>query len=361
MTNRKKYIIPLIIAILSVAILFFGYYYITAPNIRFINTDKNNEVVGPTYVRVKVDGNTNALISQNSSTGSNIITDIKQVQSKVEDTASIDTMLKKELDGGNYTLHSPLIVQNPYKNSPLTAVALFKTEAECNIRVTVKGKTEENDISSLIEEKTKSHIVPILGLYPSYENKVIIELADDNNEISDSMELSIKTESLPESLNNAVELDNNENQAEAYAIDMMMITGLDTPYVYAFDSAGDIRWYINQSYEYYGAYPLSNGRFLLESETVMTPTSSMPHSSLFYEMDYLGRVYQEYFIPDGVHHDIQEMSPNGNFLVLTNSGGGYEQDAVMEIERTSGKVIKKLDLKEIFNGLSYIDGDDWAH
>ena len=51
-----------------------------------------------------------------------------------------DEMYEKQLRSGNYTWEKPLVVQNPYGNSPLTAYILLKTSKPCKVRVTVKGK-----------------------------------------------------------------------------------------------------------------------------------------------------------------------------------------------------------------------------
>ena len=65
----------------------------------------------------------------------------------MDTSLEVDQQLEEEQKNG-YTWEEPLIVQNPYRYSPLTAVILFDTDEECEVRVTVKGKTEAADIET---------------------------------------------------------------------------------------------------------------------------------------------------------------------------------------------------------------------
>ena len=68
-------------------------------------------------------------------------------------------------------------------------------------------------------------------------------------------------------------------------------------------------------------------------------------------MDMLGKIYVEYSLPGGYHHDYYEM-PNGNLLVASddfNSGKGTVEDYIVELDRETGKIVKTIDLKDILN------------
>ena len=195
-------------------------------------------------------------------------------------------------------------------------------------------------------------------MYPNYNNEIKLELLDTDNQVLDEKTINVQTDELPDTLLDVVK---TAEYTQESAMGLLMVTGLRTPYIYAFDQAGDIRWYCSWQFEYYGAFPLANGNFLMEAEDVLMPNASMPNSPQFYEMDYLGRVYNAYFFPEGVHHEIKEKSLDGNFLIATNSNNGYEQDMIQEIDRETGQVIKSLNLTEIMEGCKYIDQDDWAH
>ena len=70
-----------------------------------------------------------------------------------------------------------------------------------------------------------------------------------------------------------------------------------------------------------------------------------------YEMDLLGKIYNEYSLEGGYHHDYFEME-NGNLLVASddfNSEDGTVEDYVVEIDRETGDIVKTFDLKNILN------------
>ena len=80
-------------------------------------------------------------IADNGSNMEKVESTITQEASWVDTSLEVDQQLEEEQKNG-YTWEEPLIVQNPYRYSPLTAVILFDTDEECEVRVTVKGKTD---------------------------------------------------------------------------------------------------------------------------------------------------------------------------------------------------------------------------
>ena len=86
-----------------------------------------------------------------------------------------------------------------------------------------------------------------------------------------------------------------------------------------------------------------------------------------YEIDLLGKIYNEYSIKGGYHHDYFEL-PSGNLLVASDdfyNESGTVEDYVVELDRNTGKIVKTFDLKDILkmedgkseNWTSY----DWFH
>lgn len=334
-----------------------GVLYDTNQFVRFyVDTRVSADNMGAQMALYDVDGSAYSLVSSNDFNGKTIETDIKKNESSVENSKKIDEALTKELESGKYDFQNPQVIQNPYQITPLSAVVLFNTDKEYKVKVTVKGKDSANDIVSTIDA-AKSHKIPIVGLYANYENSIVLELLDGKNTV-DTKEIKIKTDALPEKLDGVVKAKRNTKES---SMGLMIVSGIQAPYLYGFDQAGDIRWFCLNNTMYYGAFPLENGNLLVETDDVLFPNASMPNSPEFYEMDLLGRVHNIYFFPEGIHHEIKEKTPNGNFLVATNSNDGYEQNSIQEIDRTTGKVVKTLVLDDVLNGLSYIDKDDWAH
>lgn len=268
----------------------------------------------------------------------------------------IDKALQAELDSGNYTFEEPLIVLDPYQNSPLTAVALFQTKEEVQVRVTVPGSTKLDDVTGVVKANT-SHRVPIIGLYAGKENKVLLELLDKKGNVLEKREVSVKTDVLPESMEDVVnrEVSNGES-----AYNLTYVSGQATPHAFAYDRSGAVRWYITMATAGYGIMPLSENRFAFQPKELLTPTREKPHTVEIYEMDYLGRIHMIYYVENGYHHEVTEKTPGGNLLVLSNSIKDHVEDRVIEIDRETGDVVKQLDMTEIF-GTTYVDMIDWAH
>lgn len=284
-------------------------------------------------------------------------TNIEKESSLVEKTQAIDADIQACLDSNHYTWDNPMVITNPYLNSPLTALILFNTEEKTGVKVTVKGKNNLYNISNEIHGQTTVHRVPVIGLYADYKNTVLLELTDADNNIIASKEIIIQTDSLPESLDNMVKV---EKHTVKSAYDLTLITGQSCTNPFAYDETGEIRWVITEKGGSNGVFPLSNGRFIYQTGDYLVPSHEKPHPSNLYEMDYLGRAYRQYFVEQGVHHDVSEKTPNGNLLVITNSNQNYVEDVVMELDRKTGKVIKKLDLKDVL-GDYFRNQTDWVH
>ena len=190
-------------------------------------------------------------IADNGSNMEKVESTITQEASWVDTSLEVDQQLEEEQKNG-YTWEEPLIVQNPYRYSPLTAVILFDTDEECEVRVTVKGKTEAADIEGTIDAST-SHRVPVVGLYAGQENTVLLELLDDTGKVSDSQEIKITTDQLPEKMNDAVTPVKTSGES---ALPLTIVHGQGARYPYAYDCMGDVRWYLDRKSDKFCIYPL---------------------------------------------------------------------------------------------------------
>lgn len=274
-----------------------------------------------------------------------VYTSMEQSKDAVTASYEKDQELQKLLDSGNYTIKNPYIEVNPFGSSPLTAMVLFQTKEKCAVRVTACGKNKSADISGVISGMKTKHRVPVIGLYAGKKNRVRIQLLNKKGKAIREFSLHIKTETLPKKLNRAVIV---KKHAKKSAYGLTVVSGFDTPYPFAFDEKGDIRWYMSGVYDTYGYFPLSNHRFILMDGEVCAQTYVKPMSQSVNEMDYLGRVYQTYMVENGIHHEVIEKTPGGNLLVLTNSNQDHSEDCIQEIDRKTGKVVKTLDMRKIF-------------
>ncbi len=261
--------------------------------------------------------------------------------------------LEKEFTSKGYTLDNPNIIVDPYHNSPLTALVIFETEEEVAPKVTIPGEDELTTYTKTFE-KNKVHYLPILGLYPGKVNKINIEYGDVKKT------LKIKTEKLPEDFIMPTEIEKDEDELTN---DLYFFTPSSSGYTCAYDVNGDVRWYLTNKATW-KIDRLENGHLLVSTERLV---NSPYYLTGLYEMDMLGKIYVEYSLPGGYHHDYYEM-PNGNILVASddfNNDSGTVEDYIVELDRETGKIVKTIDLKDILNmedgkSENWVDYD-WFH
>ena len=61
-----------------------------------------------------------------------------------------------------------------------------------------------------------------------------------------------------------------------------------------------------------------------------------------------GKIYKEYSLKGGYHHDYYEM-PNGNLLVASDNflnNDGTVEDYIVELDRETGKEVRQFDLRK---------------
>ena len=293
-------------------------------------------------------------ITEKDDSANEIETDIPKETTRIASSYEIDQQLQAELENG-YSWEEPMVIQNPYQVSPLTAVIIFDTKEECAVRFTVKGKTEAADISGEVEAAV-SHRIPVIGLYPAMENTVVLELLDKSGKVTDSQEITITTDELPDKLDDAVKPVKTSGES---AFELTMVYGQRTTFPFAYDCMGDIRWYMSGEFTS-GIYMLSNNRMIVASNEAFMPSQDKPQTTNLYEMDYLGRAYTMYYVAGGNHHEVIEKEPDGNLLVLTSSLEGHIEDKIQEIDRQTGEVVNELIMEDIFGG-KYEDRVDWTH
>lgn len=278
------------------------------------------------------------------------------VSTSYQNTMAIQEILKQK----HYSFDTMLILLNPFGISPLTALAVFCTDTPCKVRFTIKGikgNTEETTVSETTPTLETEHQVPIWGLYANYRNPVEMELLDENNQVLEHCTVFIKTASLSKDLQNTISV---RKKTQTPSNPFTLITGGVNIPACAFDSAGEIRWYLSQKAKTYGIFLLSDNRFLFSVKNIARPTFGNPHCNKILEMDFLGRIFHTYYIPKGIHHNVIEKS-NGNILSCASSlDDTYLENAVVEIDRKTGKVVKELNLNSCFDD-TYKDSLDWAH
>ena len=260
--------------------------------------------------------------------------------------------IEKNLTDSNYTFDDPKVILNPYDISPLTALIVFETKDSTTVTVTIEGKDKNTTITNTFKP-TNIHYLPIYGLYPDTNNKVTITMNGESKVIY------IKTEKLPDDFILPTEV---KADKDVLGTDLYFTSPSSKGYMSAYDSNGDVRWYLTER-AIWDINRLKNGHLIISSDRLINPPYYMTG---LYEIDLLGKIYYEYSLPGGYHHDVYEM-PNGNLLVATdNFISGTVEDYVVEIDRETGEFIKEFDLNDILpteegKNFDYTTDYDWFH
>lgn len=270
-----------------------------------------------------------------------------------ESLISLQEGYNDDLNAKGYTIDNPKVVIDPYKASPLTAMVMFETKESTEVKVSIQGKDDKTGLSYTFPN-SKEHYLAIYGLYAGYDNIVTIEYGDVKKNII------IETDSLP---NDFVLPTSVNGIREELDNDFYFFTPSAKGYSAAYDINGDVRWYLT-NYALWDNTRLKNGRMLVSTERLMY---SPYYMTGLYEIDMFGKIYKEYSLAGGYHHDYYEL-PNGNLLVASDDFGnddGTVEDVIVEVDKTTGAIVKTFDLKKILkmedgkseNWTSY----DWFH
>lgn len=245
---------------------------------------------------------------------------------------------------------------DPYEMNPLSALVSFKTKKPAQISIIIKGRDGSSDLNHFFSEFKKDHKIPVLGLYPNYNNTVIITAFFKDKTIQ-TEKISIPIDRVNRRALIVVQ-DKNDSKTKYHFLSDGVV----------FDEAGYLRF----SFSNHGAIAyFMNGEIILERRA-----GGLVRYSL------IGEEKQKYSYPDGFTsftHGIGQ-KPNGNFLVI----GSFPQtkilvdgekvpshrEFVIELDYHTGKMLNKIDLAEIMNPnrmvivpKNHIDYglNDWCH
>lgn len=265
-----------------------------------------------------------------------------------KEQAEVDNYLNDELVKNKYTLDRAKVYVNPYNANPLSAMIIFYTDKSLEVSVTVKGKN--NDDFTINYGKSNYHYIPVYGLYSDYENTVVVTLGDKTTK-----EFKIKIDK--------VEVPSVTTKSGNVTTpgDLYLLTSPISMNSFGLDGYGNVRWMLNDTY-YHNIKVLDNGHLLIGIDT--DSTSGLP--TVIREIDYLGRIYNEYTIDSGYLNDFFVKS-NGNIIVTSKNADRITiSDLVLEIDKNTGKIVKQIDVYKLFESIdkSFTDGierDDYFY
>lgn len=280
-------------------------------------------------------------------------TDYQYIEHIIKRQKRAEDKMLTEFAKGVYTLEKPLVIQNVYEICPLSAMILFRTEDLQAVTVTIKGKTPAADIIHTFAV-AKEHILPIYGLYADYENRVEIALATGEKNV-----ITITTALLPEKVPQAESIKCEDNYLEGK---LMFLTPSMRAVPASYDCDGEVRWYADENLVF-AMKRLENGHILIGTERLV----KMPYFTTgLYEMNMGGKIFAEYRLDGGYHHDQWEME-DGNILTLSfDFYSGTVEDMCVLLDRETGEVLKRWNYKDILPqypvaGSGSQDAHDWFH
>jgi len=245
-----------------------------------------------------------------------------------------------------------LFTLNPTGVNPLCAKLDVEANIAGKVKVEVIGQDgEASNIAHTFSETATSQSVPVLGLYPDYENIVRVSLLDeDDNELLQK-ELKMTTDALPENHPNINIITASPEKMEPGLTLISNRSNYSPNRPYMIDAFGKVRWVLDfrnhpvfgNLYYDVGMERLQNGNFYFGDAA----------NDAIYEIDVYGEIVNTWALPNyGFHHNVQE-KPDGNFLLTANHYSTYHQngnqtkeDHVLEIDRQTGAVLMEWDLKE---------------
>ncbi len=273
----------------------------------------------------------------------------------IQDTLDYDKMLQEEYDLFEYSLKSPFIKINPYKNNPLLALIRFPTQKPAQFSFTIKGREGAPDYSHTFEGFRTEHIYPIFGLFSKWTNEVILK-ARYQDGTTETASIQIKIPARPN---------------EVY---LTPLTKSDSKNFFYYDHYGSI-------YDEYGfiRFRFQSPDILYWRDNLLIAEKTHLGLTLFTQE---GKPVNHLFYPNHFYsfkHGINRMG-NGHFLVIGSFEGstavveGTEQpthrDFIIELDDKTGKLIKQWDLAKILNpdrstivrsGARDYDKIDWTH
>lgn len=287
-----------------------------------------------------------------------IRSEVPHATTLLEDQYARERVFRDAYRDGSYSEINPYFIRDPYGMSPLTGLILFDTDEATRYVVRVLGKSEEATLEFHTPLATV-HQIPVLGLYAGYSNVIQLYAYDAQTDGPGDLLTTITTQtpSLPDTIPTP------ESMVTTHAFfgdDWMVMVPSTDQHAMAYDAFGDVRWYLTTSFA--GVMePLANGHFLVPTERFVQEPY---YATGLYEIDLLGKIHVEYQVPGGVYGDVTEL-PGGNLLTISNTFTTGVQDLVIEIERTTGRVLRSwdmndyLDIADGFNQMFTLD--DWVH
>lgn len=240
------------------------------------------------------------------------------------------------------------IEMNPSGYAPLTAEITLTTTGPVQIELAIEGRLgAAGTVQHRFPEVATSFVLPVLGLYASASNTVVLRFFEADGMLIGEVMRTIDTGPLLGALPRmTVHVNTGRRKPGMNLVSYFGHSNNELPQIpFIFDSEGVIRWYVNLD-----AHPVLGHLFYVAG------VERLKNGNLYFgdgssgrivELDMMGRVVNEWPLPGyGFHHNVLEM-PNGNFLATVNKHGlPTIEDLILEIDRATGSIVQVWDLRQ---------------
>ncbi len=269
---------------------------------------------------------------------------------------------------------------DPSGYCPLAAELQLSFPVGGRVRIIVEGKHgKQGDMEHLFIPDGPNQVLQVFGLYPGYQNRLTIILTDKEGRERARTTQEITTQSLEYITLPKIKVTTSHPEQMEPGVTLVNYLGdneFDTHRPFMIDAEGEIRWLyslkthplIGNITAHVGLQRMKNGNFLFGDVK----------TGRIIEADMLGEVKKSWNIRElgyEFHHEVTEM-PNGNLLICVTEHESYLKngehsiyDVIIELDRETGKIVTKWDLKESLDESMYgtfcTEADknrqNWAH
>ncbi len=252
--------------------------------------------------------------------------EISAVYPLILEQKSINRHLEVIAKSKEYTIDKAYVELNPYKISPLSAIIIFRTDSNTEVEVSINGQYVTKMTPSM------THIIPIAGLYEDYYNLITLKANDQ------TYEYYIKTEK--SNINYPLEVKAKSSSLNAEEL-YFTVASYET-WLTAWDIEGNLRFYLTKDFRMDIEF-LDNGHFLIGT----TQGENREQFIGFYEMDYLGKIYNYYTLEHGYSFEFQKLK-DGNLMLAGGDQPIYmDEQYVYVIDPHNGRTISELNLSDV--------------
>lgn len=260
--------------------------------------------------------------------------------------ARCQTHIEEQCNAHFYDISDPLVIVNPYKITPLSALICFETTQSEDFFIELYDNNGRRFLSYHTEPALKQRL-PIVALI---ENSTTLVKACGSKGSLLSIEI------ISPEIEHIVELSMDQTSTCEELLFFLPADGVTE--IVGFNRFGECCWLCTLPWSH-RIELLENGHFLCGAPYQLAPPYS---GTALWEIDALGHVYKEYRFEDGCSGDFTVLDDNFIVAITQLANHGTARDVLVWIDRENGQVVKRFFAKDFlpsFNGSAGQSGTDW--